>query len=404
MKVRVTTAKGTYWVEEDEVDTIDDDTSADDEVPSGDEQDVEAHDADDEGGMFAWLGDKFQVTPHMAEWLVGILVAVVAVAVTAYMARDMWFTSDEWEYLANRTAFDLGDLTRPVGGHWTTWSVLLLRGLYKSFGVDFWPWFYIPRLIGHTVLVTFIWRVMRRRGADPLVGLFAYAVLLVLGASGYQRALQVGNWAVYAALIICALVINRRPAKPTTRDQVIVAGALMIAVFGNGYAVAVIGGIIGTLLLARRLVAWIPSLIPAVVAYGIWYLNYRDDIKPKPELTPSKILDIPSGAFRVVRTAMEAATGFPAWLAAVAVMACWPGSCCWPSAAGSTSSTPSSSARWPSACACSSSNASPSTTRRPPVCATATRSASSWPSPWSPTSACPRPCSCGRCSCSPGSR
>ena len=320
MKVRVTTAKGTYWVEEDEVDTIDDDTSADDEVPSGDEQDVEAHDADDEGGMFAWLGDKFQVTPHMAEWLVGILVAVVAVAVTAYMARDMWFTSDEWEYLANRTAFDLGDLTRPVGGHWTTWSVLLLRGLYKSFGVDFWPWFYIPRLIGHTVLVTFIWRVMRRRGADPLVGLFAYAVLLVLGASGYQRALQVGNWAVYAALIICALVINRRPAKPTTRDQVIVAGALMIAVFGNGYAVAVIGGIIGTLLLARRLVAWIPSLIPAVVAYGIWYLNYRDDIKPKPELTPSKILDIPSGAFRVVRTAMEAATGFPAWLAAVAVM------------------------------------------------------------------------------------
>ena len=320
MKVRVTTAKGTYWVEEDEVDTIDDDTSADDEVPSGDEQDVEAHDADDEGGMFAWLGDKFQVTPHMAEWLVGILVAVVAVAVTAYMARDMWFTSDEWEYLANRTAFDLGDLTRPVGGHWTTWSVLLLRGLYKSFGVDFWPWFYIPRLIGHTVLVTFIWRVMRRRGADPLVGLFAYAVLLVLGASGYQRALQVGNWAVYAALIICALVINRRPAKPTTRDQVIVAGALMIAVFGNGYAVAVIGGIIGTLLLARRLVAWTPSLIPAVVAYGIWYLNYRDDIKPKPELTPSKILDIPSGAFRVVRTAMEAATGFPAWLAAVAVM------------------------------------------------------------------------------------
>ena len=319
-KVRVTTAKGTYWVEEDEVDTIDDDSAADDEVPSGDEQDVEAHDADHEGGLFAWLGDKFQVTPHMAEWLVGLLVAFVAVAVTAYMARDMWFTSDEWEYLANRTAFDLGDLTRPVGGHWTTWSVLLLRGLYTGFGVDFWPWFYIPRLIGHTVLVTFIWRVMRRRGTDPLVGIFAYAVLLVLGASGYQRALQVGNWAVYAALIICALVINRRPAKPTTRDQVIVAGALMVAVFGNGYAVAVIGGIIVTLLLARRLVAWIPSLIPAVLAYGIWYLNYRNDIKPKPELKLSKVLDIPSGAFRVVRTAMEAATGFPTWLAAVAVL------------------------------------------------------------------------------------
>ncbi|HEY5698821.1 MAG TPA: hypothetical protein VIT01_15055 [Acidimicrobiales bacterium] len=320
MKVRVTTAKGTYWVEEDEIDAIDDDTAADDEVPSGDQQDVDHPDPEAPGGMFAWLGDRFQTSPRVAEWVVGALVAMAAVAVTAYMARDMWFTSDEWEYLANRTAFDLGDLTRPVGGHWTTWSVLLLRGLYKTFGVDFWPWFYIPRLIGHTVLVTFIWRVMRRRGADPLVGIFAYAILLVLGASGYQRALQVGNWAVYAALIICALVISRRPAKPTTNDRVIVAVALMIAVLGNGYAVAVIGGIILTLLVARRLVAWIPSLIPAVLAYGIWWLNYRDDIKPKPELKPSKVLDIPWGAFRVVRTAVEAATGFPTWLAAIAVL------------------------------------------------------------------------------------
>lgn len=318
-KVRVTTPKGTYWVEEDEIDAIDDDTPADDEVPDGDEQDVEvAH--EDEGGLFAWLGDRFQTSPHVAELAVGIVLALAAVAVTAYMARDMWFTSDEWEYLANRTAFELGDLTRPVGGHWTTWSVLLLRGLYNAFGVDFWPWFYIPRLIGHTVLMTFIWRVMRRRGSDPLVGLLAYAVLLVLGASGYQRALQVGNWAVYAALIICALVISRRPQSPTPRDKVVVAGVLMIAVLGNGYAVAVIGGIVGALLLARRLVTWIPSLIPAVLAYGIWYLTYRDDIKPKPELKLSKLLDIPWGAFRVVRTAVEAATGLPTGLAAVAVL------------------------------------------------------------------------------------
>ena len=132
MKVRVTTAKGTYWVDEDEIDAIDDDTAADDEVPSGDQQDVDHPDPEAPGGMFAWLGDRFQTSPRVAEWVVGALVAMAAVAVTAYMARDMWFTSDEWEYLANRTAFDLGDLTRPVGGHWTTWSVLLLRGLYND--------------------------------------------------------------------------------------------------------------------------------------------------------------------------------------------------------------------------------------------------------------------------------
>ena len=58
---------------------------------------------------------------------------------------------------ADAAVLDVGDLTRPIGGHWTSWSVLLLRGLYRTFGVDFWPWFYIPRLIGHTLLVTLIW-------------------------------------------------------------------------------------------------------------------------------------------------------------------------------------------------------------------------------------------------------
>ena len=275
----------------------------------------------EESGVFAWLGAKLRTTPERAELLVGVLVAIAGVAVTAYMARDMWFTSDEWEYLANRTAFDLGDLTRPIGGHWTTWSVLLLRGIYKAVGVDFWPWYYIPRLIGHTLLVAFIWRVMRRRGADPLIGIFAFAILLILGASGYQRALQVGNWAVYAALIVCALIINRRPDQPTTQDRVIVAAALMVAVFGNGYAVAVIGGITLALLLTRRILTWIPSLLPAVVAYAIWWLTYRDEIRPKPELEPSKVLDIPWGAFRVVRTAIEAGTGLPTAVAAVGVVA-----------------------------------------------------------------------------------
>ena len=65
MKVRVTTAKGTYWVEEDEIDAIDDDTAADDEVPSGDQQDVDHPDPEAPGGMFAWLGDRFQTSPGL---------------------------------------------------------------------------------------------------------------------------------------------------------------------------------------------------------------------------------------------------------------------------------------------------------------------------------------------------
>ncbi len=278
--------------------------------PSGERDDV-----------LAPLAARLGIAPRTLEWVLGGLLAVAAIALTVYIARDLWFTSDEWEYLTHRRAFDLEDLTRPVGGHWTTWSTFLLRGLYAAVGVDFWPWFYIPRLIGHTLLMTFIWRVMCHRGTDPLLGLVAYAVLLVLGASGYQRALQVGNWAVYAALIVCALIIARRPDDPSVADRVVVGGALLVAVLGNGYALAVIGGITIALLLTRRIVAWIPSLIPAIAAYGAWWLYWRDDIRPKPEVTLDKILDIPSGAFRVTRSAIEATTGLPGWLAAVAVVA-----------------------------------------------------------------------------------
>ena len=276
---------------------------------------------DEADNTFGRLGRPLGLSAFRTEWLVGIVLAVVAVAVTAYMARDLWFTTDEWEFLANRTAFDLGDLTRPSAGHWTTWSTLLLRAIYQAVGVDFWPWFYVPRLVGHTLLVTLIWRVTRRRGADPLVAMAAYAVLLVLGASGYQRALQLGNWTVYAVLILCAWVISRRPDEPTTRDRVVVAIALVVAVLGNGYAVAAIAGITAGLLLTRRLVRWIPSLVPALVAYGIWYLNYRDDLRPKPQLTVSAILGIPAGAFRVSRAAVESATAFPGWLCAMVVLA-----------------------------------------------------------------------------------
>jgi hypothetical protein len=253
------------------------------------------------------------------ELIVGAALAVAAMALTAWLARDLWFTSDEWEFLANRSAFDLGDLTRPIGGHWATWSVLLLRGLYEVGGVDFWPWFYVPRLLGHTALAAGIWWVLRRRGTDPLIALVTFAVLLVLGVSGYQRALQVGNWVVYAALLYVAWVVNRNE-KPSTREKVLVSAVLLVAVLGNGYSLAVIGGLGLALLVTRRLVPWIPSLVPPVAVYGAWMLRYGDTFKEGPPLG-ERLLGVPADAFRVLRTAFDVTTGLPNALAAVLVVA-----------------------------------------------------------------------------------
>jgi hypothetical protein len=269
---------------------------------------------------FEQVGARVGLSGRTLELLLGGLAVVAAIALTAYLARGMWFNSDEWEFIANRSAFDVGDLTRPMGGHWATWSVLLLRAIHQVAGIDFWPWYYLPRLIGHTLLAVLIWRVVRRRGADPVIAFLGFTILLVLGASGYQRALQVGNWVVYAALIVAALIITRRE-KPTVRDQVLVGVVLLVGVLGNGYSVAMIGGIGLGLLCARRLVRWLPAIAPAGLAYVAWWLHYRDDIKPKPELDIANVLEIPWSSFRVLRRAVEAATWSPTWLASILVVA-----------------------------------------------------------------------------------
>ncbi len=276
--------------------------------------------APEDGTPFAWIGQRLGLAARTVEWIAAGILVVAAVALTAYLARDLWFLKDEWEYLANRTVGDPDSLLTPIGGHWTTWSVFLLRGLYRVFGLDYWPWYYIPRLIGHTLLAVLVWRVLRWRGSDPTVAFGAFAVFLLLGASAYQRALQVGNWAVYAALLTAAVLITRRE-RPTALDRVLVALALLVGVLGNGYAVAVLGGITGALLIGRRLLRWLPSLILPIAAYVSWYIAYRDEIRPRPKVTVEKLRLIPGSAFRVARSSLETATGLPTVLAGVLVVA-----------------------------------------------------------------------------------
>ena len=49
---------------------------------------------------------------------------------TCAISRPMWFYLDEWDFLANRTAFNLGDLFRAHNEHWVTMPVLVYRALW----------------------------------------------------------------------------------------------------------------------------------------------------------------------------------------------------------------------------------------------------------------------------------
>src|ERR1700748_655039 len=62
----------------------------------------------------------------------GVFLAGEAVALVFYVviSRPMWFYLDEWDFLANRTAWNVGDLFRAHNEHWVTLPVLAYRGLW----------------------------------------------------------------------------------------------------------------------------------------------------------------------------------------------------------------------------------------------------------------------------------
>src|SRR4051794_2271391 len=72
-----------------------------------------------------------------ARWAFRAFLAAEVVALVFYMQilRPMWFYLDEWDFLANRTAFNVHDLFRAHNEHWVTLPVLVYRGMWWIFGL-----------------------------------------------------------------------------------------------------------------------------------------------------------------------------------------------------------------------------------------------------------------------------
>ncbi len=91
-------------------------------------------------------------------------VCLVALVTIPYLARRQWFFNDDWDFLAARTAGNLGDLFRPHNVHWSTLPILAYRGLWQLFGLRH----YMPYLLGdvvlHVTLAILLFVMMRKCG------------------------------------------------------------------------------------------------------------------------------------------------------------------------------------------------------------------------------------------------
>ena len=131
---------------------------------------------------------------------------------------------------------------------------------------------------------------MRRRGADPLIGIVAFAVL----APPRRQRLPAGPAGRELGRLRRPdrLRAGHHPTPGRAHDPG--PGARRRGPDGRRARQRLRGGRHrrhhrSPCCSARSIVRWIPSLLPPVAAYGIWCLTYRDDIRPKPELEPSKL-------------------------------------------------------------------------------------------------------------------
>jgi hypothetical protein len=66
-----------------------------------------------------------------------VFVAVLGVGLVLFpvFGHSQWFFLDDWDFLADRRATDLGDLLRPHNEHWMTIPILVYRMLFRLCGL-----------------------------------------------------------------------------------------------------------------------------------------------------------------------------------------------------------------------------------------------------------------------------
>ena len=119
-----------------------------------------------------------------ARWALAVfgVLAVASVPLYLALARHEWFFLDEWDFLANRTAWNLGDLLRPHTDHWTTLPILAWRALWWTVGLrSYLPYVFLS-VLAHVAVAALTRAVMRRAGVDPWIATIVAGVVLFFGA------------------------------------------------------------------------------------------------------------------------------------------------------------------------------------------------------------------------------
>jgi hypothetical protein len=210
------------------------------------------------------------------------LAAFVVVEIAAFgtffiLGRRLWFRWDDWDFLANRTAWDLGGLLTPHIDHWSTVPILTYRALWQIFGLRFVP--YLVTALGlHLISAALLRVVMRRAGVGPWVATAAASLFALFGAgfenTAYLMNLNFGGWPIVFGLSYLILVDHDGPFDH--RDWIGLAAGVG-ALASSGLGVPMVAAVGAATLLRRGPRVALAHMLTLIAIYTVWYLSYAPD-------------------------------------------------------------------------------------------------------------------------------
>ncbi len=212
------------------------------------------------------------------------VLAVVAFGGLLWLGSNLTFRGDEWSAILHADDWSLDRLNRPHIMHWALGLRVIWNSLQAVFGLSSYVPYLAVDLAFHVVVAAGIFTLARRQ-VPALVALAAGTLFLFIGsgALGLQLAFQLG-WNAAAAAGMWALVILLREPRP--RRVWLMAVLLLVATATwSSIGLVFVAAAAAVMILSRSRRRHLWAVIPALLAYGAWYLAYgRDTVTSLPPI------------------------------------------------------------------------------------------------------------------------
>ena len=218
-------------------------------------------------------------SPRRPRWIPDAafgVVCVVAAGVLLTIGVEQWYFLDEWDFLADRTAWDLDDLLRPHNEHWSSLPILAYRLLFRVFGLGSYAPYRAATVVLHLLCAVLMRVLLRRVGVGPWLSIAVVLPWMFFG-SAWQNIVwgfQIG-WNGSLVLVMAQLLLADHEGRHRVRDAAALLAGLG-ALMCSGIAAPLIASV-GLCLWLRR--GWRSAAVQAVplgVVQVLWSAGYGD--------------------------------------------------------------------------------------------------------------------------------